>query len=239
MEESISGFEEQGGWVAIVEHGERITQALAETGASGQAFEEWDEWRPKAHERFGEEINEKTAAQISVEESEGEKEGRSPAEDLGSAGEGLSASAAELAEGDVDDAVQEGSDSVGHVARAVNSAARKAVRTVEGTVYTRLMTQLSPCYFDNDLVSANVERTTDSETEMRYAFEVDVNDDDLKERVSTRLAEYDDEVSRWHVETPTNTDLAEAAEGAAPTDSERTRVPRPGRDAEADADPDS
>jgi hypothetical protein len=101
------------------------------------------------------------------------------------------------------------------------------------------MTQLSPCYFDNELISANVERTTDSETEMRYAFEVDVNDDDLKERVSARLAEYDDEVSRWHVETPTNTDLAEAAEGAAPTDSERTRVPRPGRDAEADADPDS
>ena len=227
MEESISGFKEQGGWVAIVEHGERITEALAETGASGTAFEEWNEWRPKVHERFGEEVNTKTAAQMSVEEGRGEKAGKSPTEDLGTAGEELSESAAELADGDVDDAVGEGADSIEYVARAVDSAARKTVRAVEGTVYKHVMTQLSPCYFDNELVSANVERTNDGEAEKRYAFEVNVNDDDLKERVSTRLAEYDDEVSRWHVETPKNTEHLEAAEGVDPTESEQTRVPRP------------
>jgi hypothetical protein len=226
MEESISGFKEEGGWVAIVAHGERLTEALAEAGASGEAFEEFEQWRPKAHERFGEDVNAKTAEQMSVEEGEGERAGRTPTEDLESASEELSDSAAELAEGDVDDAVGEGADSVEYVARAVDSAARKAVRTVEGTVYKHVMTQLSPCYFDNELVSANVERTNNGEAEMRYAFEINVNDDDLKERVSSRLAEYD-ELSRWHVETPKNTDRAEATEGVDPTDSERTRVPRP------------
>jgi hypothetical protein len=228
MEESIAGFREENGWVAIVEHGERITEALAEAGAAGEAFEEWNEWRPKAHERFGEDVNAKTAEQMSLEEGEGERAGRTPTEDLGAAGGELSDSAAELAEGDVDDAIDGGSDSIEYVARAVDSAARKAVRTVEGTVYKHVMTQLSPCYFDNELVSANVERTSNGAAEMRYAFEINVNDDDLKERVSTQLNEYDD-LSRWHVETPKNTDRAEAIEGVDPTDSERTRVPRPHR----------
>jgi hypothetical protein len=226
MEESIAGFKQEGGWVAIVEHGERISEALAEAGVSGEAFEEWNEWRPKAHERFGEDINAKTAEQMSVEEGKGERAGRTPTEDLGAAGGELSDSAVELAEGDVDDAVGEGSDSIGYVARAVDSAARKAVRMVEGTVYKHVMTRLSPCYFDNELISANVERTSNGEAEMRYAFEINVNDDDLKERVSSRLADYDD-LNRWHVETPKNTDRAEAIEGVDPTDSERTRVPRP------------
>lgn len=234
MEESISGFKEQGGWVAIVEHGERITEALAEAGVSGQAFDEWDEWRPKVHERFTEDVNEKTAAQMSLEEGEGEKAGKSPGEDLGAAGEGLSKSAGELAEGDVNDAVEEGTESIEYVARAVDSAARKAVRTVEGTVYKHVMTQLSPCYFDNELVSANVERISAADAEKRYAFEVNVTDDALKERISAQLAEYD-EVSRWHVETPKNTDLSVAAEGVDPTESERTRVPRPHQDDESES----
>jgi len=235
MEESISGFKEQGGWVAIVEHGERITEALDEAGASGAAFEEWDEWRPKAHERFGEDVNAKTAAQMSLEEGESERAGRSPTDDLGAASEELSKSAAELADGDVNDAVEEGTESLGHVARAVDSVARKAVRTVEGTVYKHVMTQLSPCYFDNELVSANVERTSNGDAEKQYAFEINVNDDGLKDRISTRLAEYDDEVSRWHVETPKNTDLSVAAEGADPTESERTRVPRPHQDDDSES----
>jgi hypothetical protein len=232
MEESISGFKQRGGWVAIVEHGERITEALAEAGASGDAFEQWDEWRPKAHERFSEEVNEKTADQISVGEGEGEKAGQSPSEDLGTAGEELSNSVDELADGDVGDAVSEGSDSVGHVARAVDSAARKAVRAVEGTVYKNLMTQLSPCYFDNQLISANVERTQ-NDPDRRYAFEVNVNDEALKEQVSARLGEYETEVNRWHVETRKNTEQAVAAEGVDPTESEQDRVPRPHKDPEA------
>ena len=73
MEESVSGFKCRGTWADIVEHGERITRALRDNGAEGEAFEEWDEWRPKSHERLGEDVNEKTAEQASVGEGDGEK----------------------------------------------------------------------------------------------------------------------------------------------------------------------
>lgn len=72
MEKSISGFKQEGGWVTIVEHGERMTAALRDIGVSGEDFEEWDEWRPKTHERFSEDINEKTAEQASIAEGDGE-----------------------------------------------------------------------------------------------------------------------------------------------------------------------
>ncbi|WP_049997709.1 DUF5828 family protein [Halococcus sediminicola] len=213
MEESISGFKERGGWNEIVEHGERITHALAEFGAEGEAFDEWDEWRPKNHERLDEDVNEKTAEQASIGEGEGERAGKAPDEDLKSAGEKLSQSYANI--DDPDEAVDSWGESLEYVARAADSAGRKAIRTVEDTVYKNVMTQVAPYYFDNELVSANLQRT-DSAREGEYAgyiFEVNVNDDDLKDEVSERLGEYEDRVDRWHVTTEKRTEALEAVEG--------------------------
>ena len=226
MEESISGFKIRGGWNDAVEHGERITHALAELGVDGEAFTEWDEWRPKSDERLGEDVNEKTAEQASIEEGAGEKAGKEPNEDLLSAGEKLSESYDRL--DDPDEAVDSWGESLDYVARAADSAGRKAVRTVEDTVYRNVMTQVAPYYFDNELVSANLQRSGRAREgdDVGYAFEVNVNDDDLKEEVSDRLAEYDDEVDRWHVDTPKNVEALEAAEGgevtenATPSDTE-------------------
>ncbi|EMA44244.1 DUF5828 family protein [Halococcus saccharolyticus] len=230
MEESISGFKIRGGWNDAVEHGERITHALAELGVEGEAFSEWDEWRPKSHERLGEDVNEKTAEQASIEEGEGEKAGKEPNEDLLSAGEKLSESYDRL--DDPDEAVDSWGESLDYVARAADSAGRKAVRTVEDTVYRNVMTQVAPYYFDNELVSANLQRSGRAREgdDVGYAFEVNVNDDDLKEQVSDRLAEYDDEVDRWHVDTPKNVEALEAAEGGEVP--EETAV----SDAESDVD---
>lgn len=214
MEESISGFKIRGGWNDAVEHGERITHALAELGAEGEAYEEWDEWRPKNHERLDEDVNEKTADQASIEEGEGEQAGKDPNEDLKSAGEKLSESYERL--DDPDEAIDSWGESLEYVARAADSAGRKAVRAVEGTVYKNVMTQVAPYYFDNELVSANLQRTARAREgdHAGYVFEVNVNDDELKEQVSERLAEYDDEVDRWHVTTEKNVETLEAAEGA-------------------------
>ena len=222
MEESISGFKERGGWNEIVEHGERITHALAEFGAEGEAFDEWDEWRPKNHERLDEDVNEKTAEQASIDEGEGERAGKAPDEDLKSAGEKLSQSYANI--DDPDEAVDSWGESLEYVARAADSAGRKAIRTVEDTVYKNVMTQVAPYYFDNELVSANLQRT-DSAREGEYAgyiFEVNVNDDDLKDEVSERLGEYEDRVDRWHVTTEKRTDAFEAAEGAEAPENDST-----------------
>ncbi|WP_232686475.1 DUF5828 family protein [Halobacterium zhouii] len=214
MEESISGFKQRGTWGEIVEHGERVTQALREAGADEtvpDAFEAWNEWRPKSHERIEEEVNEKTADQASVDEGAGEKAGQSPDEDLQTAGERLTESYEKLENGE-DGAVEKWQDSLGHVKRAADTAGRKALRRVENAVYQNVMTQVAPYYFDNDLVSANIQRVRSQD---EFVFEVNVNDDALKEAVREHLQSFED-IERWHVNTERDTETAEAAEGVEP-----------------------
>ncbi|ELY91362.1 hypothetical protein C483_09991 [Natrialba hulunbeirensis JCM 10989] len=227
MEESISGFKVRGEWADVVEHGERITYALRDEGVHdpdhdygarfARAFDEWDEWRPKAHETLEADVSEKTADQASVEEGKGEKAGKEPDEDIKTAGEKITASYEQLEEDDAEAAMDNWKESIDYVARAADSAGRKALRRVEDTVYQNVMTQLAPYYFDNELVSANVQQAArNGNNGERFVFEVNVNDDDLKDRVSDRLAELDNEIDRWHVEVEKDTDAAEAIEGAEP-----------------------
>jgi hypothetical protein len=217
MEESVSGFKRRGNWVDIVEHGERIKQALEEiadeVSVDGAALEEFEEWRPKSHERLDEDVSEKTADQASVEEGKGEKEGKDPDEDLQTAGEKLAESYDNLDE--PDEAVDKWGESIDYVARAADSAGRKAIRKVEDTVYQNVMTQMSPYYFDNELISANIQRVSRGD-KPEYVFEVNVNDDDLKIRVSNTLADYEESVDRWHVNTEKSTESVQAAEGVDP-----------------------
>lgn len=213
MEESVSGFKIRGDWGTVVEHGERITQALRELDADDEfrtAFEEWDDWRPKAHEDIDEHVSQKTAEQAHTKEGPGERAGKNPDEDIRTAGEKLSESYDKLGE-DTDEAVNRWGESIDYVTRAADSAGRKAIRKVEDTVYKRVMTQLAPYYFDNDLISANVTRSNEE-----FVFEVNVNDDELKTQVGDILAEYEQDVTRWHVTTEKDTQTVEAAEGVDP-----------------------
>ncbi|WP_306054010.1 DUF5828 family protein [Natronococcus wangiae] len=221
MEEQISGFKVVGDWGEVVEHGERITEALRETGVQSDAeyrnrfadaLDEWDEWRPKAHESFERDVKEKTAEQASVDEGGGERVGAEPDEDLHVTGEKLSESYTALEDRDVEEAVENGTEAIDHAARAVDSVSRKAVRTVEKSVYRHVMTQIAPCYFDNELVSANVQRPIADDGD-RFSFEVNINDDHLKADVSTLLSRYEDEIDRWHVDTEKNTAPVETIEG--------------------------
>ncbi|MFC7156431.1 DUF5828 family protein [Halomarina halobia] len=211
MEESVSGFSVRGSWGDVVEHGERISRALLDLGVDDEAFEEWDDWRPKSHERLDEDVNEKTAEQAWVNEGKGERAGKNPDDDLKTAGEKLTESYEKLAD-DADEAMDRWGESIDYVARAADSASRRAIRKVEGAVYRNVMTQIAPYYFDNDLVSANLQRVGRGD-ERTYAFEVNVNDDDLKERVSEQLADYETSVDRWHVDTEKETEALETVEG--------------------------
>jgi len=230
MEESISGFKQRGTWAAVVAHGERITTALREAGADEDypgAFEEWVEWRPKAHEAIENEVSEKTAEQASVDEGEGEEKGKAPDEDLQTAGERLTESYEKIEENDANGAVQKWQDSIDYVARAADTAGRKAIRKVENTVYQKVMTQVAPYYFDNDLISANLQRVRSQE---EFVFEVNINDDDLKDVVGEYLYSFEEDIDRWHVDTEKAVENAEAAEGVEVPD---------GKDEPNDADPSS
>lgn len=230
MEQSIAGFKVTGTWEEIVEHGDRITYALRELDADrpdevGEAyaiaFDEWDQWRPKSDERMREEIAEKTVEKVSVNEGTGEKAGKRPDEDIRTAGEKLTESYERI--DDPKEAVGKWGESIDYFTRAADSAGRKALRRVENTVYRRVMTSMSPYYFDNELISANLskKRNNDSPT---YVFEVNINDRDLKTTVADRLEQYDRDYKRWHVDTPKRTDIVEAAEGIEMPESERGDV---------------
>jgi len=223
MEETLSGFRQRGTWADVVEHGERVVQALRDAGADEDAIAEFDEWRPKPHDRIDEEVSEKTAAQASVAEGEGERAGQGAEDDLQTAGERLSESYQKLEEADTEGAVERWEDSLEHVARAVDTAGRKALRTVEKSVYRTVMTQIAPYYFDNELVSANLQRVRSQE---EFVFEVNVTDDDLKAAVADRLHDYED-IDRWHVATDRKTTAVEAAEG----------IETPEQSSEADSPP--
>jgi hypothetical protein len=213
MEESVSGFKKRGSWAEVVEHGERITRALNDLADEGheipeEPLAEWDEWRPKVAERLDEDVSEKTAEQAAVGEGEGERAGKEPNEDVQAAGEKLTESYDNLDE--PDRAVEKAGESIDYIKRAADSASRRAIRAVEGTVYRTVMTQVSPYYFDNELVSANVRRAARDD----YVFEVNVNDDDLKIHASNRLADLERSVDRWHVDTEKEVEHAAVAEGA-------------------------
>jgi len=216
VEESVSGFKIRGSWGDVVEHGERITRALRDSGfdEDDEAFADWDEWRPRAHERLADDVGEKTAEQAAVDEGKGEQAGKSADEDIREAGERITESYRALDEED-ESAIGKWGESINHVERAVDTAGRKALRAVEDAVYRKVMTRFTPYYFDNELVSANLQRSGDE-----YVFEVNINDDDLKIRVSNRLADYEEDIDRWHVDAEKDTGSAEAAEGVDAPDTE-------------------
>jgi hypothetical protein len=229
MEESISGFKQRGTWGEVVEHGERITTALREAGASDAytgAFEEWVDWRPKMHEQIESDVSEKTAEQASVGEGKGEAEGKTADDDLQSAGERLAESYEHIEEDEPEDAVEKWQDTIDYVARAADTASRKALRKLENTVYQKVMTQVAPYYFDNELISANIQRVRSQD---EFVLEVNVNDEALKEEVAEYLHSFED-LERWHVDTEKDVETAQAAEGVEVPD---------GKDTPDDAKPDS
>ena len=221
MEESVSGFLVRGSWTDVVEHGERISRALRESGVDDEQLRAWEEWRPKPHERMDTEVSEKTADQASIREGKGERAGSTPDEDIKTAGQRLSESYEELGEADTGAVVEKWQDSMDYVARAADSAGRKMLRRVENTVYQKVMTQLAPYYFDDELVSANIQRVGRANgADEQFAFEVNINDDELKQAVSSKLSEYEDVIDRWHVDTEKEVGTAEAAEGVEVTEEE-------------------
>ncbi|MEF8839437.1 MAG: DUF5828 family protein, partial [Haloarculaceae archaeon] len=138
IEESVAGFKTRGGWIDVVELGERIARALRDIDelnpkldVDNEALVEFEEWRPKTEERLDEDVSAKTAEQARTAEGRGEEAGKEPDEDLRTAGEKLSESYEQLDE--PDEAVETWGESIDYVARAADSAGRKAIRKVEDT----------------------------------------------------------------------------------------------------------
>lgn len=186
--ESVSGFKLEGSWQDVVIHGEKIACALRDISRTEEEFDDefndYNDWRPKDDEDM-EEISEKTSKKASIDENEVEQKSDSPKEEVQKAGEQITEGTKELDK--PDEAVEEFSVSLIYLVRAITIFARKSVRHSEEAVFKNLMTVLSPYYFDNELVSANIQK----KSEDVYILEINVNDDELKSEVSRKLEEYD------------------------------------------------
>lgn len=213
IKQSVSGFKVSGEWGDVVILGEMITSALQELDATGEDFDEWEEWRPKLDDRLDDDINERTCEQASIDKNNLEKQDQMPTDELQSAGEELEEAYEGISEKDEKQAVNRLKDAITRTTFAIATASRQTLRRVEETVYAHVMTQIAPYYFDNELVSASItEKTTLRRKETTFILEVNINDDMLKQEVSDILDEYED-IDRWHADTPKSVEGAKEIHG--------------------------
>jgi hypothetical protein len=193
MEERISGFRVEGDWDDVVAHGDRISKALQDLGSQAhprldarryrEALHEFDHWRPRAGETFEGDLRPRTAEQASVHRGEGEQKGHSSGDDLERAGQTLVApESVAYVDASVGRRLAEASRLTG---RALDTGLRGLLRNVEETIYEHLMTRTAPCYFDNRIVSANLAEIANDDEQ--YQFEIDINADELKQKVARHV----------------------------------------------------
>jgi hypothetical protein len=208
--EKVSGFNLEGSWKEIVAHGEKISQILEAIDEVEDNFEdeleEYNEWRPKFEEKIDTDIAEKTAEKASLNENGVEESSKSPKSEIKEATKKISDGTKQADK--PDKAAEDFRYSLFYLSRAIRLLARKSMRQSEEIIYENIMTYLSPYYFDNDLISANIKKTG-SET---YQLEVNINKDDIKEVVSDRMKEMKSADS-WNVDIDIETSNVQDAEG--------------------------
>ncbi len=186
MNVRVSGFRREGSWSDIVEHAHQISRALIRArvheGPYEGALEEYDRWRPRKGEVV-DELEDRTIEQASITKGEGEENGVGVREDLADAGRKLGGAAGQAKEKDASEALRKLGASAKHASRAADTASRRAMRSLEEGLYRHVMTRISPYYFDNALVSANLEQLGSD----RFMLEVNVKEDDLKDAVTKDL----------------------------------------------------
>ena len=189
--ESVSGFKIEGDWSDVVEHGERVAYALKELDVEDEyetQYDQYNEWRPKASERIDTEVNEKTARQASTEDKS-----EDPSENVEQAGDKLVQSSRRLNR--PRKMLSHIGSSLKYMSKAAYDWSRIAFRNIEELVYKDVMTKMSPYYFDNELVSANMKEKSGD----KFVLEININDDKMKHMVSKKLSDYNDEYERWHI----------------------------------------
>ena len=214
MESGISGFKVSGSWEEIVEHGEKM-ESILETIDEKEAYEldsemitEFNEWRPKVRDLGDEsEISDKTAEKASIAEGESEKKEKPMSEDIEDAASEVSKSVSSLKETEIKDSWEYWKSTTSYMTKASDTFWRRNLRRVEKFVYKHLMTVLSPYYFDNTLISANLQR----KSEETYVFEININDDELKQRVEHIMHNLSDR-DRWHLSHDHAEDVSEEME---------------------------
>lgn len=215
-EEKVSGFNLEGTWKEVVSHGDKIGQILGDIEEVQENFEDeledYNEWRPKIQEEINTDIAEKTADKASIDQNDVEESSKSAKSEVEEAKKKIAEGTKEADK--PDKAAKDFKYSLFYLSRAVRVLARKSMRQSEEIVYENIMTYLSPYYFDNDLISANIKKTGKT----TYNLEVNINDDDIKKEVSEEMKDLKSADS-WKIDVNIETSNIEDAEGIKDSDS--------------------
>jgi hypothetical protein len=207
MERTLSGVKKRGNWEEIVEFGEKVEASLSILLQENRIkkysieLEDFRDWRPKIDDIDQEkDVHKKTAKQASVSSPETEsKEELSEAKD-----KFKEATQPENTDESVSTNLKE---SLTHAKNATENGVKKQVQSVEEFVYENVMVQVSPTYFDNQLISASFQKSGDE-----FVFEVNINDDSLIEEFQKTTESLDETFSRWHIQMEETIDVEDAAD---------------------------
>lgn len=218
MDETTLGYKVTGTWETIVEHGERMEAAIEialnslvddnESISEEQLslLEDFGEWRPKISDKSEDgSVNKRTAKSASTETNE-----ERPTDSLAKAGKEL-----KDREKKTTDQLK---NTASHIAKATENSVKNTTKEVEEFVYQNVMTVISPYYFDNQLLSASLWKKDDS----TFVFEVNVNDDSVRNVFREHADDLEMNISRWHTEAEVDTDNHAAAESDEINEDSRT-----------------
>lgn len=220
---TISGVSYTGNWSEIVEFGEQIMAALEsvqndyESSSDANTLteqtistciQEFDEWRPRIDDKT-ETLSQKTAEKARVENSELMDSEKTIPDEIETATENAKNAAKSAKELNPDETQDNVKKTVSNTTQATDSLFRRGIQQIETFVYTHIMTALSPYYFDNKLINANLTEHTDT----KYTLEVNISNQDFREPFCQKTETIILQNSRWHIDSPINSESVENIDG--------------------------
>lgn len=202
--DSVSGLKIEGSWNDIVEHGEKVAEELKNSDIKTDDFdssiEEFESWRPKRDEDLSNDIKRKTAEEASIGESNTEENIESVKNGVKRAGSNIKQGTPNMKKKKKFD-TEKMTKSLSLLVGVLDYLARSSFRQSEEVVYKRFMTLISPHYFDNKLISANLTKSSEDS----YVLEININDDSLKDNIKNKIREHyrkNDDVTVENEESP-------------------------------------
>lgn len=181
-----AGLTAEGEWAQIVRFCEyfdsRLQRESVEVEIDADNLQEWQDWYPKEQEDQ-QQLRERTVSHASYEP------GLTPEEQLEKSASRLSSSRENLQSGQPEEAIQELVTGTQNGLLGLLVLVGMVAGNVESFIYQFFMVKTNPSYFDNHLLSANVQQVTEatSQDSPHYKIQIKVHDQDLRDRLSRRI----------------------------------------------------
>lgn len=176
IELTNSGLKFEGCWKEICDFSQELEEMMEKYLQSEEEIDEFEEWRPHLKDS-DEEMKDKTAEKATVDEKKIEKNFEGVKKELDEAEEKLLESIEDIRDGI--DPCKDLKEALLEVEKVMGVESIRSLRTIEKTIYKRLMLKMNPYYFDTSDFSVNLEIKRNS----IYCLRVNVTDENLREHL--------------------------------------------------------